>query len=88
VRLSLLGLGLLFCSPDIFADGILHLKGKVFSLMPEVYIIESGPELIELRKSSLPEDLRTELENSNTRAISLGIPMSAIVRIRRSPATR
>jgi hypothetical protein len=80
--LSLVGLVI---SGPLQASGVMTLKGTVFSVLRDEYVIQSGKELFYLSKEALPRDTRDQFEKANAHEITLDVPMTAIMKVRTSP---
>jgi hypothetical protein len=81
-----LALGCLFTgllSPNLtVASAIMTLKGTVFSVMREEFVLQVGNELYYIKKDGLGSDQREQFEKASTHEITVDVPMTAITRVR------
>jgi len=88
-RLSLVGLlslltSTIFAPSPLSASAIMTLKGTVFSVLRDQYVVQSGRELFYLEKKALTPDVREQFEKASAHEITVDVPMNAIMRVRKS----
>jgi hypothetical protein len=82
-RCLLLVFGMALASPQAaHAAGLLSIKGTVFSILQEEFVIQSGRELFHLKKKALPQEQRAILEKAGAHEITVDVPFDAITRVR------
>ena len=74
------------CPTLIYAGGVMTLKGSVFSVMRDEFVIQSGHELFYVKKDALTADQREKFEKARSHEITVDVPMNAITRVRSSKA--
>jgi hypothetical protein len=57
-------------------------RGTVFSKLGDEYVIQSGRELVHIRKDGLSNEQRSRIDGAGAHEIALAVPASAITRIR------
>ncbi len=58
------------------------LKGVIYSVMQDEFVIQTGKELYHIRKDALPADQRAKFEQAGTHEIVVQVPMDSITRVR------
>jgi hypothetical protein len=66
------------------ASAVMTLKGTVFSILRDEFVIQSGRELFYLKKDALPQDTREQFEKASAHEITVDVPMTAITKVRTS----
>lgn len=85
VGIALLFASVALCPATGQASAVMTLKGTVFSILRDEFVIQAGHELFYLKKDALPQDTRDQFEKANAHEITLDVPMTAITRVRTSP---
>lgn len=70
------------------ASAVMTLKGTVFSILRDEYVIQSGHELFYLSKEALPRDTRDQFEKASAHEITVDVPMTAITKVRTSQESK
>lgn len=69
-------------SAAIPAAAVMTLKGTVYSVLKEEFVLQADRELYHIRKDALTPDARKKIETANTREITVDVPMQSILKVR------